>query len=184
MWEDSLSSGMEVYGIVNNEVPLVQFRMNIRGGLLLENAEKIGVSNLLAELMTKGTKNRTTEELENAIESLGAEISVNAGNENITITGNTLAKNYDETIALVKEILLEPRWDSKEFELAKKRLDRMLKDYHSEEVDYFIKAYIPSFSLSLDEISKEEAIKLILDNSFDKIISVIEETRISRHTSP
>lgn len=45
---------------------------------------------------------------------------------------------------------------NKEFELAKKRLDKMLKDYHSQEVDYFIKAYVPSFSLSLDEITQED----------------------------
>ena len=45
---------------------------------------------------------------------------------------------------------------NKEFELAKKRLDKMLKEYHSPEVDYFIKAYIPSFSLSLDEITQED----------------------------
>ena len=45
---------------------------------------------------------------------------------------------------------------NKEFELAKKRLDKMLKDYHSREVDYFIKAYVPSFSLSLDEITQED----------------------------
>ena len=45
---------------------------------------------------------------------------------------------------------------NREFELAKKRLDKILKDYHSKEVDYFIKAYVPSFSLSLDEITQEE----------------------------
>ena len=32
----------------------------------------------------------------------------------------TLAKNYDATLALVEEILLEPRWDAKEFDLIKK----------------------------------------------------------------
>ncbi|GGF81344.1 5'-deoxynucleotidase [Alteromonas lipolytica] len=45
---------------------------------------------------------------------------------------------------------------NREFTLAKKRLDKMLKDYHSEEVDYFLKQYVPSFSLSLDEITQEE----------------------------
>lgn len=42
-----------------------------------------------------------------------------------------------------------------EFELAKKRLDNILNDYQSEEVNYFIQAYVPSFSLSLDEITQE-----------------------------
>jgi zinc protease len=88
---------------------------------LLENPNKVGVSNLLANLMTKGTKNKTPEELEEAIQLLGAEIRVNAGDEKIVLSGSTLAKNYAETIDLVQEILLEPRWDSTEFKLAKQQ---------------------------------------------------------------
>lgn len=45
---------------------------------------------------------------------------------------------------------------NQEFKLAKKRLDTILKAYHSEEVDYFITRYVPSFSLSLDEITQDE----------------------------
>ncbi len=46
---------------------------------------------------------------------------------------------------------------NREFTLAKKRLDKMLKDYHSEEVDYFLTRYVPSFSLSLDEITQDDS---------------------------
>lgn len=119
VWKKELSSGLKVYGIENDEVPLVQFQMQIAGGLLLENKDKVGVSNLLANLMTKGTKNKTPEELENAIESIGARISAFASNENITISGTTLSKHFDATMDLVSEILLEPRWDENEFELLK-----------------------------------------------------------------
>ncbi|SEL82755.1 zinc protease [Aquimarina amphilecti] len=119
VWEDNLTSGLKVYGIENDEVPLVQFRMNIRGGLLLEKADKVGVSNLLADLMLKGTKNKTAEELENAIESLGAILNIYATDENIVLSGSTLSKNYDKTVKLIQEILLEPRWDEKEFGLIK-----------------------------------------------------------------
>ena len=117
VWKESLSSGIQIYGIENSEVPLVQFQLQIRGGMLLENPDKIGVSNLMANLMTKGTKNKTPEQLENAIESLGASINAYATNESIVISGNTLSKNYKKTMTLVKEILLEPRWDEKEFDL-------------------------------------------------------------------
>ncbi|GAA4270913.1 pitrilysin family protein [Aquimarina gracilis] len=119
VWKEKLISGIEVFGIQNDEIPLVQFRMHIRCGLLLEKADKVGVSNMLAELMTKGTQDKTTEELEDAIESLGAEINIFAGDENISITGSTLAKNYDKTMALVEEMILRPRWDEKEFDLIK-----------------------------------------------------------------
>ncbi|TDD73774.1 M16 family metallopeptidase [Flavobacterium caseinilyticum] len=119
VWKSKLSSGLNVLGIENHEVPLVQFQLQIKGGMLLENTNKIGVSNMLAELMTKGTKNKTPEQLENAIESLGATIRAYATDESIFISGNTLAKNYAATMALVQEIILQPRWDAKEYDLIK-----------------------------------------------------------------
>lgn len=119
VWKNKLSSGINVLGIENREVPLVQFQLQIKGGMSLENTAKIGISNMLADLMTKGTKNKTPEQLENAIESLGATIRAYATDESIFISGNTLAKNYNATMTLVQEILLQPRWDVKEFDLIK-----------------------------------------------------------------
>ncbi|MEX2479070.1 MAG: pitrilysin family protein [Gracilimonas sp.] len=119
VWEAQLSNGLDIYGIENYELPLVEFEISIKGGLMLENPEKAGVSNLLAELMTKGTANKTPEELEEAIDMLGANISANSGRQSMTVRGNTLARNYEQTLALVEEIMLEPRWDEREFELAK-----------------------------------------------------------------
>jgi zinc protease len=50
---------------------------------------------------------------------LGATIRVNGDEQSITISVNTLARNFDSAVALVEEILLEPRWDEEQFELAK-----------------------------------------------------------------
>ncbi len=121
VWETKLKNGMWVYGIQNSEVPLVDFVVSIEGGQLLDNINKVGVANLTAELMSQGTKNKTPQELEEAIQQLGASINVNAGTEEITIRANTLAKNYGATLDLVEEILLEPRWDVKEFERIKRQ---------------------------------------------------------------
>ncbi|WP_020567391.1 M16 family metallopeptidase [Neolewinella persica] len=120
VWQTTLENGLKVYGIENTEVPLINFNLVIDGGQLLESLEKPGVTNLLAEMMTKGTKNKTTAELEAAIQKLGANINVFAGRESITISGNTLARNYDATMALLREILLEPRWDAEELELIRR----------------------------------------------------------------
>jgi zinc protease len=119
VWTDKLSNGMRVFGIENNEVPLVQFEIAIDGGLLMDDIQKVGVANLMARMMTQGTARRTPEELEEAIQQLGAAINVSAGTEDVRISVNTLAKNYSKTLELVQEILLEPRWDAKEFGLAK-----------------------------------------------------------------
>ena len=119
IWNETLDNGVKVYGIENKEVPLVQFNIAIDGGQLLDDPNKGGVANLLAQMMTKGTKTKTTAQLEEAIEQLGASINVSANTEQIAISVNTLSRNYNAVIDLVEEILLEPRWDAAEFALAK-----------------------------------------------------------------
>lgn len=119
IWEDKLGNGMRVLGIQNTEVPLVQFEIAIDGGHKIEDIDKVGVANLMARMMTQGTRRKTPEQLEEAIQQLGAAINVNAGTEDVRIGVTTLAKNYAATLALVEEILLEPRWDAKEFDLLK-----------------------------------------------------------------
>ncbi len=121
IWEDRLSNGMMVYGMEVTEVPLVQFSIVLDGGQLLDDIDEAGVANLVAQMMTQGTKTKTPEELEEAIELLGATIRVSAGSERLVLSGNTLSRNYAATVELAEEILLEPRWDVEEFELIKRR---------------------------------------------------------------
>ncbi|HXG86488.1 MAG TPA: insulinase family protein, partial [Pyrinomonadaceae bacterium] len=127
IWENELSNGLRVYGIENREVPLVQFEIVVDGGLLLENIDKVGVANLTARMMTQGTARKTAQELEEAIQQLGASINVFAGTEDVRVVVNTLARNYEPTLALVEEILLEPRWDAKEFDLIKQSITSQIR---------------------------------------------------------
>ncbi|MCK4466053.1 MAG: insulinase family protein, partial [Bacteroidales bacterium] len=119
IWTDELTNGMKVYGIEHYELPLVQYSIVIDGGHMLDDMNKIGVANLVGDLMMEGTKNKTPEELEEEIELLGASISMYTSSQSINISVNTLARNYEKTLNLVKEIFLEPRWDEEEFNLAK-----------------------------------------------------------------
>jgi zinc protease len=122
VWKEELSNGIGIYGIRYEEVPLVNYSLVIRGGHLLDQTEKPGIANLLASMMTEGTAGRTPEELEEAIEMLGANIIVFAGLESITIDVHCLARYFQQTLDLVEEILFEPRWDEEQFELAKSRI--------------------------------------------------------------
>lgn len=127
IWNDKLSNGMRVFGIEHNELPLVQFNITLKGGHFLDKLDKAGVASLVGQLMNEGTKNKTPLELQEAIEGLGSSIRINASGTSISISGNTLVRNFDKTLALVEEMLLEPRWDEEEFGLAKVRTLNNLK---------------------------------------------------------
>lgn len=127
VWRSELANGVDVLGIEDREVPLVQFSLTVRGGQLAEDPSRIGVANLLAESLTAGTATKTPEELEKAIDLLGASITARSTAESFVVSGSTLARNYAETMALVEEILLEPRWDEEEFALSQQRVQNALR---------------------------------------------------------
>ena len=127
VWTGKLANGIKISGITHSELPLVNYSIIIEGGHLLDDPSKAGLANLTASVMNEGTRNKTPEELEDAIKLLGASINISAGNESIVIRVSTLARNFEKTLALVEEMLFEPRWDEEQFNLAKLRIVNNLK---------------------------------------------------------
>lgn len=125
--ERKLANGLRVYSVEDRELPLVQFELAIGGGQLLEDPETPGAANLLAEIFDKGTARRSVEELEEALALLGAEVRIAAGDESFTIGGRTLARNFAAAMDIVREMLLEPRWDETELSLAQARVASSLQ---------------------------------------------------------
>ena len=127
VWDSYLDNGIQAFGIENKELPLVYFDITIKGGHYHDPIDKSGTASLLADLMIEGTQTKTPAQLEEAIGLLGASINVFAGSEEVTISASCLARNFEETFALVREVLLEPRWDGKEFDRLKQSVVTRLK---------------------------------------------------------
>lgn len=121
VWKAKLANGIEVAGIVNRELPLVNISIAISGGMNQDKLDLPGVATMTAGMLQQGTKTKTPEELEEDIHLLGSSISTRVFREETVINASTLSRNFDKTMALMREILLEPRWDTAEFKLAKTR---------------------------------------------------------------
>jgi zinc protease len=127
IWTAKTAGNIKAFGIKYSEVPLVQFSITLDGGMLLDPKKKIGTANLTAQLMNEGTKSKTPIELREAFQDIGATVRVYSGTSTITISGNCLVSKLKPTLALVKEMILEPRWDEKEFALLKQQTIDNLK---------------------------------------------------------
>lgn len=60
-WVVELDNRLEVYGIEQNELPLVNFSLVIEGGHLLDDLSKNGVANLMTDILMEGTANKTPD---------------------------------------------------------------------------------------------------------------------------
>jgi len=127
VWKHQFANDLLIYGIQHDELPLIRFSLTLKGGMLLDDPEKIGVANLMADIMVEGTANKTPIELEEAIDELGARISMYTTKESIVLEANCLTSKFDMVFQLVKELLFEPRWDEKEFARIKEETIEAIK---------------------------------------------------------
>jgi zinc protease len=127
LWTGSAINGMKIYGIEHHELPLISYSLVIRGGHMLDSPDKPGVARFTAQMLNEGTSIKTPEELEEAIQLLGASINIRGSEENITVSVTTLSRNFEKTLDIVREMLLEPRWDEEQFNINKTRTINNLK---------------------------------------------------------
>ena len=127
VWKSSLSNGMAIYGITQKELPVVQFTINIRGGMMMDPPGKGGLSYLNARLMNEGTALRSAEELESAMGLLGARISVSSDVEGVNVNVTALTRNFTKVIELTEEILLNPRFDEDALARVKQETKSLIK---------------------------------------------------------
>jgi zinc protease len=126
-----LKNGIKVMGTKNTETPEVTIVMTLEGGSLVltnEKLKKLGVAELTAVLLNEGTKNFTTEQISAQLEALGSSIDFSASKATTTIRVNCLKKNFDATMKLLEEKLLNPGFRDEDFKLAKKQYKEGVKD--------------------------------------------------------
>ncbi len=118
-YEFKLSNGINVLGTEDHRLPVVEFSIILKGGMLFDQPNKIGVANLITDMLMEGTADKTPEQLQDAIHQLGANIQMYTNAEFIEIHGSSLKRNLPQTIDLLEEILTKPRWDAHEFDRVK-----------------------------------------------------------------
>ncbi|RIJ18386.1 M16 family metallopeptidase [Henriciella mobilis] len=128
VWTAELANGASLFGIENNELPLVTFDIVFDAGSWMDPDGKVGTASLVADMLNEGTATKTAAELEQAIGLLGAGISVSADSDSVTISATTLARNFEEVAALIVEMLTEPRWDEDYFAREKSAALTTIKD--------------------------------------------------------
>ncbi|MES2660428.1 MAG: pitrilysin family protein [Verrucomicrobiota bacterium] len=104
----TLSNGLQLALIPDHRVPLVHLQAAVRGGLPSETAGSNGLNQLLASTLSKGTITRTAQEIAVTLESLGASISANTGNNALLVQAAGLAPDLATIAEVFAEVIISP----------------------------------------------------------------------------
>ena len=115
IWRTTLANGIDVAGITQSEIPMVNLTITIDGGQLLDPAGKRGTASINARMMNEGTSEHTAVELEQALRKLGASARVSVGSKATTVNVSSLSKNLPEVMEIVCEMITKPKFDEAAF---------------------------------------------------------------------
>ena len=87
-------------------------------GFTYEPATRLGLSGILAELLTRGAGDRDSKTLSLALDNLGVDRGESCGAFNVTLSAGTLARNLPAALALYADIIRRPWLPDDELEPA------------------------------------------------------------------
>ena len=119
--DDKLANGVRVLGVDNSETPTTTLRVVFDLGLRDESIGKAGITSLMASMMAEATSERSAADFAEALERIGATVSVSSATYQTTVTLNTLTKHLDTALALMQERLLKPAFSEEDFERVKQQ---------------------------------------------------------------
>ncbi len=113
---EQLSNGTVVYLVPRPGVPLVGFRVVVKGGFESEPEGKAGVGQLTAQLLRRGTAARTADQFSSELDSLGGTFNASENESQTTIHSEFLKKDFNSGLALTADAVLHPTFPEAEFQ--------------------------------------------------------------------
>src|ERR1041384_278863 len=112
-----LANGATLIVFERHNLPLVSFTITFVGGSnQFEPAGKRGVAAMTASMMSEGTTTKSGDQLSDALQLLGTNISSGIAGEDGSVTFVSTAKNFEPTLALLADMMLNSTFPAEALE--------------------------------------------------------------------
>lgn len=121
-----LPRGLELNTVPLQQLPTVSIKLAVRSGSADDPKQLIGLAHLVSSMLKEGTKSRTSAEIAEQVDFLGAHLWVDNDEEHVYINMRALSEHFDEALSLVADLAINPRFSGAELNKLKAReLDRL-----------------------------------------------------------
>ncbi len=112
----TLPNGLKVFVVENHKLPRVTFSLKLDRDPILEG-NKAGYTSLVGPLMMGGTKSLNKDQLDEAIDQIGASINVSS----TSAVASSLTKHKETLLTLFADVLFNPSFPQEELDKLKKQ---------------------------------------------------------------
>jgi zinc protease len=132
--EAKLKNGLTVLILEDHRAPFVTLQLHIGGaGALFEPADMAGLANATAHMLREGTQSRSSIEIAEEIDRLGAALGAGTsfGSPDTVLGASGLSDNFDDWFGVAVDVLLHPSFPTDELEKFKQRQRVQLREQRS-----------------------------------------------------
>ena len=114
--------GIEAWLVTEPSIPFTALEIRFKGGAALDPADKRGTVNLMMGLVEEGAGDMDARAFQRKREELAASFRFRAGDDVLSISAEFLTENRDEAVALLREALVNPRFDEDAIERVRQQV--------------------------------------------------------------
>ena len=103
--------GITAWLVEDHGIPFTALEIQFRGGTALDAPGKRGAVNLMTALIEEGAGDMDSRAFAEARDGLAATFSFSAGTDSVGVSAKMLTENRDQAMALLREALVNPRFD-------------------------------------------------------------------------
>ena len=119
--EATLPNGLRLLVVTNRKQPVLSLTLSIPAGGVYDPATRVGLSEMMAGLLTKGAGSRSADQIAAAIEGVGGSIGASAGSDYMTVNASVLAADKQLAFDLLADVVMRPTFPETEVELLRKQ---------------------------------------------------------------
>jgi predicted Zn-dependent peptidase len=120
--EDRLANGLQIVLIEDHELPTFTLQLVIDRGSVAESKGKEGLAQATAAQLREGTKTRSTEQISEALDSLGASFGARSDLGTTAASASGLVESLDAVLGIFADVLRNPTFPQSELDKYKQRL--------------------------------------------------------------
>ena len=104
----ALSNGLRIVFLPKDGLPMVSFGLLLGAGSTTDPADTPGLADLTASMLTEGTSTRSSQQIADEMEFLGAGLGCDVAREFAVLSTETLTSNWEKALAIMADVALNP----------------------------------------------------------------------------
>jgi len=123
-----LSNGLPVWIVELHKVPVVQVNLVVFSGSADDPPAKFGVANLTAAMLDEGAGTRSSLQIADAVDFLGADLSTTSGSDSSAVRLHVPVARLADALSIMADVALRPTFPKDELErLRRERLTTLIE---------------------------------------------------------